>query len=266
MKNIVNKRGLFCDGYRALGLCEFQKEATIIRQLIKIAAEAVSNHTPSDPWGYDGICHMFAKSIVDYLKMAYDNLLLGHNYATQMIFRTVVENSVCLSVIQQYKEHELWKYYLIQSFYNSFKMAGSKLNTQREQDFKELCQEYGIEEEFLIKSIKKGSKEPFAYIDKNYGWTYKVNDKFNFSSLCKLVNQREYSDFQLMSMYSHGTSIYLKVCGFASLDHIMNTLSFFYYNINKLVSTYCPDSVPPKFYRLIEDLEDIFDEYIKEFE
>ena len=266
MKGIINKRGLFCDENRALGLYEFHKEAAIIRQLIKITADTICKHAPTVPWGYDGICHMFAKSIVDYLKIAYDNLLLGHNYATQMVFRTIVENSVCLCVIQQYKEHELWKYYLIQSFHNSFKTAGSELTAQREKDFKELCQEYGIEEEFLIKSIKKGSKEPFAYIDKNYGWTYKINDKFNFSNLCKLVNQREYSDFQLMSMYSHGTSIYLKVCGFASMDHIMNTLSFFYYHIKKLVIGYCAESVPPRFYRLIEDMEDIFDEYLKAFE
>jgi len=266
MKGIVNKRGLFCDEYRALDLCEFQKEISIIRQLIKIAVDTVNKNVPPNPWGHDGICHMFAKAIVDFLKMAYDNFLLGHDYATQMVFRTVVENFVCLNVIQQYKDYELWKYYLIQSFHNALTIAGAKLTAQQEKDLKELCQAFGIEEEFLVKNVKKGSKKPVAYIDKNYGWTYKVNNKFNFSGLCKLVNQREYSEFQLMSMYSHGTSIYLKVLRSSSMDHIMNTLSFFYYNIKELVTTYCSDSVPPRFYRLTEDMEEILDEYIEEFE
>ena len=69
-----------------------------------------------------------------------------------------------------------------------------------------------------------------------------------------------------MSMYSHGTSLYLKLGGMASVDHIMSMVSLFYYNIHKLVASYCPDSVPTKFYNLMQHLEDSLENYIKESE
>ena len=98
MKGIINKRGLFGDEYRALGLCEFQNELPIIKQLIKLAADAVKKQSTSNTSSHDGVCYMFARSVVDYLIMAYDNLLLGHFYATQMILRSVVENNICLNI------------------------------------------------------------------------------------------------------------------------------------------------------------------------
>ena len=69
-----------------------------------------------------------------------------------------------------------------------------------------------------------------------------------------------------MSMYSHGTSLYLKMGGMASTDSIMNMCSLFYYNIYKLVTTYCPNSASPRFYQLIDRLGECFDKYIQEFE
>ena len=268
MNGIINKRALFGDEYRALGLCEFQKEIPIIKQLIKLSADAVNKQKPSNSWTYDGVCYLFAKSIVDSLIMAYDNMILGHFYATQMIMRTVVENSICLNVLQRFSEHELWKYYLIQSFYDGIKIPGKHRTERDKKDFDELCEEYEIPEEFLIKSKKNGSKEPYAYIDKPYGWTYPVNDNnnFTFSAICNLVTPRDYADFKLMSMYSHGTSLYLKISGMASVDHIVSTISLFYYNIHKLVASYCPDSVPTKFYNLMQYLEDSLENYIKESE
>lgn len=268
MNGIINKRALFGDEYRALGLCEFQKEMPLIKQLLKLTAEAVDNQAPANSFSYDGVCHMFAKSVIDSMVMAYDNMLLGHFYATQMILRTVVENSVCLNIIQRYPEYDLWKYYLIQSFYKGIKIPGPQRTEKNKKDFEELCEEYGIAEEFLIKSKKKGSKDAYAYIDKSYGWTYPVNsnNNFTFSNICSLVTPRDYADFKLMSMYSHGTSLYLKISGMASVDHIMSMISLFYYNINKLIASYCPDSVPRRFDRLMQHLEDSLESYIKETE
>ena len=247
MQGIINKRGLFCDENRAVDLCEYQKELSLIKQLIKIIADTVDQQAPANPWSHDGICHMFAKSIVDYLKMAYDNMLLGHFYATQMVFRTIVENHVCLCIIQQYREHELWKYYMIHSFYQALKSAASTIEEHQQNDFNALCRELGVSEEFMEKRKKQDQKDPSAYVDKKYGWTYKINKEFSFNGLCKLVDPREYSEFKYMSMYSHGTSIYLKICESASMDHIMNTISFFYYVIVRLVSKYYSESVTQDF-------------------
>ena len=181
MNGIINKRALFGDEYRALGLCEFQTEMPLIKQLLKLTAEAVAQQTPSVSCSHDGVCHLFANTVIDNLIMAYDNMLLGHFYATQMILRTVVENSVCLNIIQQYPEHNLWKYYLIQSFYDGIKIPGSPRTEQNKKDFDELCEEYKISEEFLIKCKKNGSKAAYAYIEKPYGWTYPVNNNNNFT-------------------------------------------------------------------------------------
>ena len=145
------------------------------------------------------------------------------------------------------------------------KIPGTK-SKEREEDLDDLCEEYNIPQEFLVKSKKNGSKEAYAYIDKPYGWTYLVNKNFTFSGLCDIVNSRDYSDFKMMSMYSHGTSLYLKMGGMASTDHILSILSLFYYNVYKLVTGYCPNNVSSRFYRLIETLEDIFYGYVEQFE
>ena len=218
---------LFHDKYREVILCEFQQELALVRQLIEIAEECVRSNKPADTWSHDGFCHLFAKSIIDYAKMAYDNMQLGHFFATHMIFRTMIENCVCMDVIQRYPEHELWKYYLVKSYRDALKSTGDEINADDQVFLEGMHTDYGIEEEFYIKSKKQNSKKPFAYIDRDYGWTYKVNTNFTFSGLCNLIDQREYKDFKLMSMYSHGTAIHLKIGSFASMDHIFNIISFF---------------------------------------
>ena len=167
--------------------------------LSNLTAKKLRVATTLDSCSHDGVCYMFAKSIVDYLIMAYDNFLLGHFYAAQMVLRSVVENSICLNILLSYTDQELWKYYMIQSFYEGVKIPGAK-SKERKKDFDDLCEEYKIPQEFMNKSKKNGSKEAYAYIDKPYGWTYPVNKNFTFSGLCNLVNPRDYADFKLMSM------------------------------------------------------------------
>lgn len=264
MNDIVNKDNLFCDEYRALILLEYPKELTLVKQAIEFVSSAVENNNTADTWSHEGICYMFAKSIADYFKMSYDNLQLGHFYATQMIFRTIVENIVCLDVIQCNKKHELWKYYLVQSFRDSLKSFGKDLDERGQKLLAEIYCNHNIENEFIIKSKKKEGQRPYAYIDRDYGWTYKINADFTFNGLCKLIDPREYSDFKLMSMYTHGTSIHLKISGFASMDNMMNILSFYYYSLNRIVALYCIKTIEPTFYKTVDKLEGIINRYIKE--
>ena len=101
---IVNYDGLFCDEYRAVVLCEYKSELALIRRMIEAVEESVKLQKPGNEWDYEGICYMFAKSIVDYVKMAYDNMQLGHFNVTHMIFRTALENCVCLDIIKHHPE------------------------------------------------------------------------------------------------------------------------------------------------------------------
>lgn len=257
---------LFRDKNREVILCEYQRELVLIRQMIETVEEAVRLHKPIDTWTHEGICHMFAKSIVDYTKMAYDNMQLGHFYATHMIFRAIIENCVCLDVMKCHPEHELWKYYMVKSYRDALKSTGNELQEDEQAFLEEMYQNHEIDEEFYIKTKKKDSKKAFAYIDKDYGWTYKINSNFTFSGLCSLIDQREYKDFKLMSMYSHGTAIHLKIGSFASMDHIFNMISFFYYILNRLVDLYCYETVDVAFAKISKKLERIIKKYIKEYE
>lgn len=150
---------LFHDKYREVILCEFQQELALVRQLIEIAEEGVRSKEPADTWSHEGFCHLFAKSIINYAKMAYDNMQLGHFFATHMIFRTIIENCVCMDVIQRYPEHELWKYYLVKSYRDALKSTGDEIKTDEQAFLEEMYLDHGIEEEFYIKSKKQNLKK-----------------------------------------------------------------------------------------------------------
>lgn len=177
---ILSCDNLFRDKYREVTLCEFQQEMALVRQMIEAAEAGVRSKKPADTWSHEGFCHLFAKSIIDYAKMAYDNMQLGHFYAAHMIFRTMIENCVCMDVIQRYPEHELWKYYLVKSYRDALKSAGDEIEADEQAFFEKMYSDHGIEKEFYTKSKKKASKRAFAYIDRDYGWTYKVNGDFSF--------------------------------------------------------------------------------------
>ena len=266
MESHENDGALFRDKYREVILCEYQRELSLIKQMIDMTEKAVRNKKPIDTWSHEGICHMFAKSIVDYTKMAYDNMQLGHFYATHMIFRTIIENCVCLDIMKRYPEHGLWKYYLVKSYRDALKSTGDEIEEDEQAFLEEMYQDHRIDKEFYTKSKKQDSKKPFAYIDKAYGWTYKINNNFTFSGLCNLIDKREYKDFKLMSMYSHGTAIHLKIGSFASMDHIFNMISFFYYILNRLVDLYCYETADTDFGKTSRKLERIIKKYIKEYE
>lgn len=77
----INKRNLFGNEYNACTLCEYQREVKLIKRLINIAEKAVDQQKISNTWSLEGICYLFAKTIIDYSKMAFDNVTLGNFHA-----------------------------------------------------------------------------------------------------------------------------------------------------------------------------------------
>jgi len=260
----VDVKEIIGDDYRAVILCEYKKELALIKKLIEEAQDAVERKRVTNTWSFDGMCYMFARSIVSYAAMAYDNMLIGHFDASKMIMRAMIENNVCLAVIQKYKDEELWKYYLAQSYRDTISVTGRSLSKREMETFYEVCKDLGIEDVFLEKTKKGNSKKPYAFIDRSYGWTYKVNTAFTFSGVCNLVDKRDYEDFKMMSMYSHGTSIYLKIGSSSSMDSVMNMVSFFYYCLYKVVALFCSDSARKEFYDALDNLEEILERYVGE--
>ncbi|WP_419046626.1 hypothetical protein, partial [Dysosmobacter sp.] len=158
-------------------------------------------------------------------------------------------------IIQRYKREELWKYYLVQSYRNSMMCFGKELEDDEISFLEKLYFKYSIEHEFTEKTPKSGAKKPYAYIDRNYGWTYKVNRNFTFAGLCELVDKNEYDDFKIMSIYSHGTTAHLKMDNNVSIAHIMNMISSLYVGLYRLVNIYCLDTICEEFYGVAHKIE-----------
>lgn len=257
MNGIVDKRKLFCDENRAIALLEFKYEVKLLRKIIELAEKGVMTKEVKETGTYEGICYLFASSIISYCKMAYDNIVIGHFYAAHMVLRSIIENNVCLDVIQTYKKEELWKYYVVHSYKKTLASFGNDLTDKEKSFLDKIVENYKIDKDFLEKGEKKK-----AYIDVDYGWIYKIKKHFSFFDLCQLVNQSEYKDFKIMSTYSHGTSVYLKHGGFMSIEYIMNLISCLYINIYRVIAMYCDEEVQDEFYTLCEEMESIIFNFI----
>lgn len=262
MIEFIDKDSLIGDDYRAVILCEYKRDLSLIKRLIEIADKAVSAHLPHSSWTFEETCYLFAQSVVSYSKMAYDNMLLGHFDATNMIIRAIIENNVCLDIVLSYEDKQLWKYYMVQSYKNTIMSSGGTLDAKELAFLEKVYRDHGIEKEFVEITKKNSSGKPYAYIDKNYGWTYKINKNFTFAGLCDLVDKRDYHDFKMMSMYSHGTALYLKICSSVSMDHIMSMISSIYIGLYRMITMYCWDSVDDDFDPVTEELENIIYDYI----
>lgn len=254
MTGIVNKRNLFCNEWRALTLLECKHDMSLLKQQIKMTEEAVAKKKPSDDWSFEGICHMFAKASVAHAKMAYDNMVLGHNDAANMILRAFIENCVSFEVIFDHEEEGLWRYYLVQSYRDTI-VRPDKDTPEKDRLFLEdMYQRYGIGDDFLQKNGKKK-----AFIDMPYGWTYKINKNFNAEGFCNLVDEDDrmgsYTGFKMMSPYSHGTSLRNMLSGSSSLDQVMSMISTLYFFLFHLAYLYCLDSMNERYDAVTEELE-----------
>ena len=229
----VNKRNLYGNECNACALFEYQHEVKLIKKLINIAEKAVEGINAETIWSYEGICYSFAKTIVDYSKMSYDNVLLGHFHAVRMINRSILENLVCLDLVVN--NEELWKYYWVYSYRSAITKANRTPNQDELDMLYSLYKELDIQEDFYTK--QSGRKR--SYIQEPYGWTYKINDdkKFSFENICKLIGDEgnvEYRGFQMMSDYSHGTSSYTKMHNSVFVDEMMAMFVDMYINIYRM--------------------------------
>ena len=258
----INKRDLYGNDYNAFALCEYQREVKLIKRLINISDKALEKQSADNTWSYEGICYSFAKTIVDYSKMAYDNVLLGHFHAVKMINRSILENLVCFDLIVN--NEELWKYYWAYS-YRSVIYKSKHPPIQRELDMlNNLYKDLDIQEDFYTK--QPGRKK--AYIQEPYGWTYKINNnkQFTFENICKLIGEEgnvEYRSFRMLSDYSHGTSFYMKMHSSVFVGDMMTMLVDMYINLYRMVTIYCWDSVDEDFDLVTDELESIFYHFIE---
>ena len=264
---IVNKRDLYCDEFKAFILCEYKNELRLIKKLINISEGALEKQDTHNTWSYEGICRSFAKTIVDYNKMAYDNLILGHFDAVHMISRAVLENLVCLDVIMSNQDLELWKYYWVYSHYQDFQKK--RIKNLGRTDLSELLDifDWTIPEDFYKSPGKdKKGKEIKPYIERLYGWTYKINleQRFSFAGLCDLLGDKAaYDEFGLLSEYSHGTSFYRKLQSSIGVDNMMFIFVNMYWSLYRMVTIYCLDNAKEDFNVVVEKLESIFHRYIQ---
>ena len=256
----INKRDLYGNDYNALALCEYQRELKLIKRLINISEKGIEKKVVDGTWSYEGICYSFAKTIVDYSRMAYDNVILGHYHAVNMINRAVLENLVCLDIIVN--NEDLWKYYWAYSYRNTI-YKSSRTPTQSELDMlQKLYNDHDISEEFYVK--QEGRRK--AYIQEPYGWTYKINNnkQFTFENICRLIDGgAEYHGFQMMSDYSHGTSFYLKMHSSVFVGDMMTMFINIYINLYRMVTLYCCSSVEEDFDYVTEELEYIFHHFVE---
>lgn len=230
------------DDYFDLVLYNHEMELT--RQLIEICSKAIYRKSRFD-FTYEEVCYRFAKSIISYAEIAYNNMVLGHFNAFGMIERVLIENIVCMDIIVNHEKEELWKYYLIQSF-NDYEKYGKNI-------IKEFCKLTKIDKEFFYKPKNKRKK----FIDIKYGWTYKINRDFTFRGLCNLVDKNEYKYYKWHSIYSHGTSFPLKLEFIDVKGKIMQMVIAIYSILTHLVDLACLDVINDEYVQVLEEMENI---------
>lgn len=258
--SFINKRNLYGNEYNACALCEYQREVKLIKHLINIAEKAVEQQKVENAWSYEDICHLFAKAIVDYSKMAYDNVVLGNFHAVKMINRAILENLVCLELI--ISNDELWKYYLVYSYRSTIYKCNRTPSKNELDMLQNMYKDYDISEEFYIKQPNRKK----AYIKEAYGWTYKINDnkQFTFEKMCNLIGgDAEYHGFRMLSDYSHGTSLYMIMHSSVFVGDMMTMFVDMYINLYRMVTIYCWDSVGEEFDIVTDELENIFHRFIQ---
>ena len=225
-------------------LISYNHEIELTRQLIEICSKAIHRKSRFD-LTYEEVCYRFAKSIISYSEIAYNNVVLGHFNAFGMIERVLIENIVCMDIIVNHEKEELWKYYLIQSF-NDYEKYGKNI-------IKEFCKLTKIDKEFFYKPKNKRKK----FIDIKYGWTYKINRDFTFRGLCNLVDKNEYKYYKWRSIYSHGTSFPLKFEFIDVKGKIMQMVIAIYSILTHLVDLACLDVINDEYVQVLEEMETI---------
>ena len=193
--------------------------------------------------------------MIEYAKAAYDNMLLGHLKAANILNRTFIENYVCLKLIMKYKDENLWKYWMVHSCYNTPRKYGADaLPARIENHFSEMCLRLEIESDFLEKKI----------IERDYGWIWKIGHNFNFRELCNNIDPRIYEDYRMMCEFTHGTSLFQKMNSFTMESSIINMLSIVYLYLYLLMTTCFPEVRDCSFYKCEDKLGKMFEVFVDE--
>lgn len=218
----------------------------LLREFIEIVDEMVIDKKCDNTDCFEGVCYLFAKSIIKYAKASMDNLMLGHFEVSSIINRTLLENYVCFELIFKNKEEALWKYWLVYSYYHVHDQFSKRNKEMLDKFMKRMINRQNIEIEFSEK-----------YIDKPYGWTFKINKNFNFKGLCKLVESSDYKDFKYESEYVHGVSLFQKEAPFGTEGAVLNVISLLFIYVQFFAETYCLEQLCLEYF----DIREQFYEY-----
>lgn len=152
-----------------------------------------------------------------------------------MINRAILENCVLLDIIVNYDEYELWKYYLVHSFRTTIYKPNVTPKQRDIDSLKDYYKGLNISEDFY----KKQPGEKSEYICRPYGWRYKINKRFSFAGVYKLVGDAEYHGVCLMSDYSHGTSFYTKLGSSIFVEQMMSMFASLYIELYRMITLFC---------------------------
>ena len=111
MDSLTFTKHLFGNNEHQSILIEYSRELELIRNFINASENCILNKIENNMLSYNGVCFLFAKSIIDYSKMTFDNFILGHFNSTSMITRALLENYIFLNIMLNHEKEELWKYY-----------------------------------------------------------------------------------------------------------------------------------------------------------
>ena len=142
---------------------------------------------------YEGACNVWFGSLLELIKEAYNNLVIGNFYSYAMIGERLLRT----------------KYAFI-CYYNSLNQSVQKLKKLAPEydgtkeacrQFEEICREQNIED-----------TEGREYA-RDYGWTESVlklpkNKRISFKMLCDNVDEEIYDDFSKLSESVHGVNIF----------------------------------------------------------
>lgn len=239
-KNLYNIEKL--DNYNELINC--------LKEYIKISEKYILEKETLYSETYEGVCSLFATSIIEYAKEWYDNVIMGHFHSASMINRGIIENYVCFKLISEYRQEELWKYWLIHSFNHIPYIFGEKeMPLDIKGYFNFICDKINIDKEFLDK-----------YIHKNYGWAYKFTKKFSFYNLCKLIDKRIYNDYRIVCEYVHGTNVLQKRTPFMFNVSLLSMFSMLVVYLDLFIVSYCVENLDSYYVVLRDALYDIIKE------
>ena len=235
-----------------------REDVLLLKQFIDCIEALVHNAEVENKVCYEGICYLFAKSVVDSCKMAYDNILLGHLDIAKMIMRIILENMVSLDIITTYKGMELWKYYYMHFMWNRYEEMGKGAVSRK--TINEMCTNFNIR-----------SNDMKKYLKYKYGWTYPLytdtsNKKFTFHDMCNLdLTEEVYKSYNEYSGYVHGNSVLKEESKRNVSDDILDSIwSVYSIAIRPLYNIYGNEKTAEKFSELEKRLEDNMNLYILE--